>query len=208
MEVHAELVGDHMGQRGLAEPRRAGEQEVIERPAVLLGGAHRDLEVVDQLALADVVVERARAQRGLPHLLPGALGDRDLACGVGRREGSYRIDVFLACQGVVILTAVVRYRGMLRSAWRSSISIEMPSPTSRSLTACSASAGRQPMVTRALSTSPIIGCRACTVDFARAAPAGIATGRTPPSALHDSSIISHFSCSSTTSNSAVFLPMP
>jgi hypothetical protein len=107
VEVDAELVGDHVGQRGLAEARRAGEQEVIERPSVLLGGAHRDLKVVDQLALADVVVERARPQRGMPHLLTGALGDGDLAGGVGRYEGRRRVDMFLACQGVVILSAVI-----------------------------------------------------------------------------------------------------
>ena len=43
VEVDAELVRDHVRERGLAEARRAREQEVVERPAALLRGAHRDL---------------------------------------------------------------------------------------------------------------------------------------------------------------------
>ena len=72
--VDAELVRDHVRERGLAEAGRPGEQHVVERLAALLRAAHETLQVLDQLALADVLVEGARAQRGLPRALAGALG--------------------------------------------------------------------------------------------------------------------------------------
>ena len=50
------------GERRLAEPRRAVEQHVVERLAALLRGGDRDLEVLAHAILADVLVERARAQ--------------------------------------------------------------------------------------------------------------------------------------------------
>ena len=61
----AELVGDDVGERRLAEPGRAVEQHVIERFAALLRRRNRDLEVLAHAVLADVFVERARPQPGL-----------------------------------------------------------------------------------------------------------------------------------------------
>ena len=61
---HAELVGDDVGERRLAEPGRAVEQHVIERLAALPRRGDRDLQVLADAVLADVLVERARPQAG------------------------------------------------------------------------------------------------------------------------------------------------
>ena len=58
----AELVGDHVGERRLAESRRPVEQRVIECFAALLRGADRHLQDLADAVLADVVVERPRPQ--------------------------------------------------------------------------------------------------------------------------------------------------
>ena len=60
----AELVGDHVGERGLAEPGRTVEQHVIERFATLAGRGNRHLQVLAHAVLPDVLVERARPQAG------------------------------------------------------------------------------------------------------------------------------------------------
>ena len=62
---HAHLVGDDVGQRRLAEAGRAVEQHVIERLAPAAGRGNRHLQVVADAVLADVLVERARAQAGV-----------------------------------------------------------------------------------------------------------------------------------------------
>jgi hypothetical protein len=62
---HAELVGDDVGERRLAEAGRAVEQHVVERLAALRRGLDRDLQVLAHAVLPDVVVERARPQPGL-----------------------------------------------------------------------------------------------------------------------------------------------
>ena len=59
---HAHLVADHVGQRRLAEPGRPVQQHVIERLAALLRRGDRDLQVLADAILADVLVEQARAQ--------------------------------------------------------------------------------------------------------------------------------------------------
>jgi hypothetical protein len=99
VEVDAELVGDHVRERGLAEPRRAGEQEVIERLAALARRPHADLEVLDRVALADVLVEVAWTQRRLPRALVATLGGRHLARRVGVVVVADQIDVLLARHG-------------------------------------------------------------------------------------------------------------
>ena len=58
----AQLVGDDVGQRRLAEARRAVQQHVIERLAALLRGRDRHLQVLADAVLPDVLVEHARAQ--------------------------------------------------------------------------------------------------------------------------------------------------
>ena len=82
---HAQLVGDDVGERRLAEPGRAVQQHVIERLAALPGGGNRDLQVLADAILADVVVERARAQaRFVLRVLVDARGGDEAV--VGHRQ--------------------------------------------------------------------------------------------------------------------------
>ena len=62
---HAELVGDDVGQGGLAEAGRPVEQHVIEGLAALPRRGDGDVQVLADLVLADVLVERARTQSTL-----------------------------------------------------------------------------------------------------------------------------------------------
>ena len=57
VQRHAQLGGEDVGERGLAQARRAGEEHVVERLAALPGRLGVDPEVVDQLLLSDVLVE-------------------------------------------------------------------------------------------------------------------------------------------------------
>ena len=81
-EVDLELGRHDLGQRGLAEAGRAGEQDVVERVAAGAGGADGDLELGLQRLLADELVEPARAQRDV-ELVVGA-GDGRLDAVRGR----------------------------------------------------------------------------------------------------------------------------
>ena len=57
------------GQRGLAEPGRAGEQQVVGGLAPPAGGLEDDRQVLLQLALADELGEAAGPQAGVLDLL-------------------------------------------------------------------------------------------------------------------------------------------
>jgi hypothetical protein len=59
-DADAELVADDERERRLAEPRRACEQNVIERLAPRLRRVERDRELLLDALLSDEVVERAR----------------------------------------------------------------------------------------------------------------------------------------------------
>ena len=62
MDGHAHLGGDDAGQRGLAQARRAGEQQVVDGLGAPAGRLEDDLEVLLELGLADELGERARPQ--------------------------------------------------------------------------------------------------------------------------------------------------
>ena len=64
-ERGAELGRDDLRERRLAEPRRAGEQDVVERLAARERRLDRDRELLLQRRLADEVLEAARAQRAV-----------------------------------------------------------------------------------------------------------------------------------------------
>ena len=68
-ERDAELGGDDLRERGLAEAGRAGEQHVVERLAAAGGGRDRDRELVLDRLLADEVLEPAGAQRAVEVVL-------------------------------------------------------------------------------------------------------------------------------------------
>ena len=70
-QVHAHLGGDDVRQRGLAEPRGAEQQQVVECLAAAARRGNEDLELLADLRLPDVVGEPARAQRALDRLLGG-----------------------------------------------------------------------------------------------------------------------------------------
>ena len=56
-QADAELLADDLRERRLAEPRRAGEEDVIERLVAPLGGVERDPELLLDPLLPDEVVE-------------------------------------------------------------------------------------------------------------------------------------------------------
>ena len=60
--VRFHLVGDHVGQRRLAQPRRPVEQYMLDRLRPPVGGIDRDLQLADQLRLPDILVETLRPQ--------------------------------------------------------------------------------------------------------------------------------------------------
>ena len=60
-EVHAQLAGDDLGQRGLAEARRAEQQHVVQRLAARPGGLDEHPQVALGLLLADELGQRLRA---------------------------------------------------------------------------------------------------------------------------------------------------
>ena len=83
-EGHVELVGQDLRQRGLAQARRPGQQDVVERLAAPARGREGDLELGPHRLLPDELVERGRAQGALELVLarvedPGRLDARHAA---------------------------------------------------------------------------------------------------------------------------------
>src|SRR6185369_5000599 len=74
-EADAELVGDDVRERRLAEPGRAEQEDVVHRLAAALGRADEDLELLARLRLADVLGERLRAQGPLDRFLGRRAGN-------------------------------------------------------------------------------------------------------------------------------------
>ena len=64
---NAEFLGHDLGQRRLAKPRRAGEQDVVQRITARAGRLNEDAQICSRLGLPDEVVERLRADRGVCH---------------------------------------------------------------------------------------------------------------------------------------------
>ena len=73
----AHLGGGDAGERRLAETRRAGEQQVVDRLAATASRLDDDAEVLFQLALADELGEAARPQPDLDGIL-AVVGDTRL----------------------------------------------------------------------------------------------------------------------------------
>ena len=82
-KLDAELVGDDRRQRRLAEPRRPGEEDVIERFAAVAGGAHEHAQVLAELLLADEVGQQTRPQ---PYLFAVDLTADLVAAGPRRHD--------------------------------------------------------------------------------------------------------------------------
>ena len=73
-ERDAELGGDDLRERRLAEPGRPGEQDVIECLAAAGGGLDRDRELILDRRLADEVTESAGSERAVEILVGQLLG--------------------------------------------------------------------------------------------------------------------------------------
>ncbi len=67
---HPHLGGDDAGQAGLAQARRAGEQQVVGGLTPPAGGLQEDLQVLAELGLADELLQPAGPQRDLVGRLP------------------------------------------------------------------------------------------------------------------------------------------
>ena len=75
-EPDPQFAGDDLGERGLAEARRAVQQHVVQRLAAGAGGLDEDAEVFAGGALADELRQGLRAEAGLGGVL-GAAGGGD-----------------------------------------------------------------------------------------------------------------------------------
>ena len=64
-DLHAHLLRHNTGQRGLAQTRRAVEQDVIHRLAALLRRPQIDPQIALGLLLTDIVLKRFRAEGDL-----------------------------------------------------------------------------------------------------------------------------------------------
>jgi hypothetical protein len=88
VERDRQVAGEDVGERGLPEPRRSGEEDVVERVAAPLRRLRVHLEVADDLLLADVLVERRRPERLLEPLVAVLGLRREVAEGLhGHRDG-------------------------------------------------------------------------------------------------------------------------
>ena len=138
---HAELGGDDVGERGLAEPGRAGEQDVVERLAAPARRLDEDRQLLGDLDLVDEVGQGRRAQAAVEVLDVGA-GVVHLHLGVDRDRlvvDPGRADAVGADRVVAGRIEVAhRFAPALRSAPARSASASSPSRPSSS---CSASSG-------------------------------------------------------------------
>jgi hypothetical protein len=71
-QVHLQLVGDDVRERGLAEARRPEDQHVIERLAAIARRLDEDIHLRLDVGLADVVGERLRAHRAIDDFVVAA----------------------------------------------------------------------------------------------------------------------------------------
>ena len=90
VDLRADFVGDDVGEGGLAEARRAVEQDVLDRLLAARGGVDGDLELADQGGLADVLVEALGAEGVVEAVFFFAVGFAgDDAFAGHRGEGSF-----------------------------------------------------------------------------------------------------------------------
>ena len=65
LDIHSQLVGDDIGEGGLAQAGRTEEEHVVEGFATLLGRTHEDAKIVEHLLLPRKAVEALGAQSAL-----------------------------------------------------------------------------------------------------------------------------------------------
>ena len=87
-QVHAQLVGDHVAQRGLAQARGAEDEHVVHGLGPPLGGLDGDLELLAHRLLAQVVVQPLGPDAGLGQVVfAGGAGGDDAGVFHGRDYG-------------------------------------------------------------------------------------------------------------------------
>ena len=95
-DADAELLAHDEREGRLAEPRRADEQDVVERLAARLRGVERDRELLLDPLLPDEVVELARAERAVELVLlgraPSARGTAWRSCRLPERRAHLLFD--------------------------------------------------------------------------------------------------------------------
>jgi len=75
VQAHPHLAREDVRERRLAEPRRATQQDVIERLAALFGGLHVHLQVLPVLRLPDEVGQALRPKQPIEtRVIRGGLG--------------------------------------------------------------------------------------------------------------------------------------
>src|SRR4029453_5154380 len=124
-ELRAHLARHDARQRGLPEPGRAVEEQVVERLAPLARRGDEDREVLAQLLLADHLVEGPRAEALLEAALLAERLPRDLAARRGRgahREslggaGRTRASIGASSPRSAITSSTMR-SAWLRGTWR------------------------------------------------------------------------------------------
>ena len=80
-EIDAELARDDLRQRGLAEPRRADEQHMVERLGPPSRRLDEDVEVGARLLLADELRQPLRPQRGFRRIVVPAFAGHEATSG-------------------------------------------------------------------------------------------------------------------------------
>ena len=90
-EIDAELAGNDLRQRRLAEARRPDEEDMVERLVPRARGIDEDLEVRAGLGLADEIGEELRAERRVRRVVVAGLGRDDAAHGISSSSISSRI---------------------------------------------------------------------------------------------------------------------
>ena len=73
-KTDAELPGDDLRQRGLAETRGPIEQHMIHGLAAALGRIDEHLQIIADLGLADEFLEAPRPGRSVPRIFGGSVG--------------------------------------------------------------------------------------------------------------------------------------
>src|SRR5690606_10175544 len=76
-QAHPQLVGDHVAERGLAQARRAEDQDVVERLAAVAGGLDVQRHLLPHRLLTEVLVEPFGADAGLDGLVLAGGGGAD-----------------------------------------------------------------------------------------------------------------------------------
>ena len=95
-EVGAAFVGDDVGQRGLAEPRRTAQQDVVERLLAGLGGVNEQFQLLLDPVLPGEIGEFRRSERGFARRIFLVQGRSDeTLCHISRESTCFSVLVVL-----------------------------------------------------------------------------------------------------------------